>query len=243
MDQRAVVALVVVLGDRLPVRRDLIGMAVTDHQPRQRVRRHHVRQRTHMLIERRHLRGSHRVQRVPEDPPLPHPHRQLGQPVLGELERRVVAEALGADQPTREVVGPRVVGAHHAPPLRGRALRQQLVTAVAAGVGVHPHRLLLADQQAGDVTDDHGPLGHRPRGPDRQQVSDPSQARPAAGEQVSSLPGEHLRRGVRRSGHHQHRLAVQRRRLAQDLHRVDGHGLSASSAGVRPMLRTMGGGV
>jgi hypothetical protein len=95
VDQRAVVALVVVLRDHLPVRRDLVGVARADHQPAQGVRRHHRLERTQVLLERRHLRRPLRVQRVPEDPALPHPDRQLGQAVLGELEALVLTEPLG----------------------------------------------------------------------------------------------------------------------------------------------------
>ena len=139
VDERAVVALVVVLRDHLPVRGDLVGVTVGERQRPAVVRRQDALQLAEVLVERRHPLVTHRVERVPEHPTRPEPHRQLHQAVLLGAEAGLVAEARCPDQLTVGAVGPGVVGALDALPLRRAAFGDQLVPAVTAGVREHAH--------------------------------------------------------------------------------------------------------
>ena len=113
VDQRAVVALVVVLGDHLPVRRHLVGVPVGDHERARAVRRHDPSQLPQVVGEGRHLGAAQRVQGVAEHPALPDLHRQLHESVGARVEVVDLAEAGGRDQRPRQVVAPGVVGADH----------------------------------------------------------------------------------------------------------------------------------
>ena len=155
------VALVVVLGDHLPVRRDLVGVPVGQHQ-RARAR---TARRDRPASPRCSSNdgtsgcraGAARGRRP--SPARPRPAARPGRARRGSNPSTSRKPGRG-DERAVEVVGPGVVGADDAAPLRGLAVREQLVAAVPAGVREHPRRgRRRPDQQRGDVADRDRPLG------------------------------------------------------------------------------------
>ena len=191
MDQRAVVALVVVLGDHLPVRRHLVGVPVRHPQRARGVRRDDPPQLPQVLRERTGPRRCPAGAGRGRGPSPPRP-RPAARPVRGRPgrspRRRGSRAPPSAPRPGRSSRRGRGTPS---PAVRRLPLRQQLVAAVPAGVGEHPDPALAAARAA-----------RRRRRPSRragvgagpEQVVEPAQAGPAAGEQVASLPGQHLRR-------------------------------------------------
>ena len=201
------VALVVVLGDHLPVRRDLVGVPVRDAPA--------TRRRT-APARRRARRGAPRTRGTSGLPSgcSACPKTQPCQTVTGSSTRQCspvvealdVAEAGCALERPAEVVGPRVVGAGD-----GAAARASRRPGAARGPGAgrcwrtSGGRRRLAHHEAADVADPHRALGGALVG---EQVVDPSQAGPAAGVEVPSLPGQHVRGGVGLGRQHLHQLLV-----------------------------------
>ncbi len=140
VDQRAVVALVVVLEQHLPVRRHLVVVPGAQVQPLGRVRADDVVEGAEVRLERHRGAGGHVTEGVHEQPAAPPPQRQLHQPVRGRVERGVLPEAGGGAQRPVERVGPRVVRADQRPVRAAGAVREQLVAAVPAGVRERPRR-------------------------------------------------------------------------------------------------------
>lgn len=117
MNGRAVVALLVVLGDDLPVGGQLVGVAVDDHQILGPVATHHV-------FEAGDVVGEFDVGTagVDEQPAVPVDQAQLGEAELAGVE--AVVESRCTAQTPVEPIRPGVVGAHDAAPLRGGAARE-----------------------------------------------------------------------------------------------------------------------
>ena len=130
VDGGAVVALVVVLGQDLPVGAGVVLVLPGHLQPAHLVRRDVFGQRAQRVRER-----GGRPRCVHEHQAVPLGHRQLDEPPLAGHEARLVQEAGGRQYPAAQRIGPRVVGADDGLALRGPAAGQQLVAAVAAGVG------------------------------------------------------------------------------------------------------------
>ena len=136
MDERAVVALVVVLEDDLPVAVQVVVVAGQRDEPLRPVGGDQVVQGPDVLGERRGV-----ARPVDEQEPVPALQRQLDQAVLGRAEVGVLPE------PGRDPQGCRP--GRRSRRGRGRARSawwsrspdaEQLVAAVPAGVGERPHR-------------------------------------------------------------------------------------------------------
>ena len=198
VDQRAVVALVVVLGDHLPVRRDLVGVPVGEHQRRRVVRRDELGQVAEVArrtaAPRRGPAGAARA-RTPS--PCQTVDRQLDQPVLARLEAGDVAEPAARRSATRR--GRRSTRGRDRRSLAGRdvvALGQQLVAAVPAGVREHPHARRSSRTSSAETSPT---ITARWVTACRRRASR-SATRPRQvqlpGEQVPPLPRQHLGGGV-----------------------------------------------
>ena len=193
VDEGAVVALVVVLEHHLPVAGQVVGVAGQGDEPRRLVGGDQLVEGADVLGERRGVAGA-----VDEQEPVPALQRQLDQAVLAGSELGVVAEPRGCPQGPVQVVGPGVVGAEHGPPAGLLAHPEQLVAAVAAGVGEGPHPPVgPPDQQHPGPADPHRPLGAG-----GLQVALAAHAGPGPGEEAFLLEGEHPRRGVGVPGEH-----------------------------------------
>ena len=138
MDQRAVVALVVVLRDHLPVRCHLVGVPVGEHERLRCVRADDPLECSHVVGEAgsplRQPPIAHRVRGVHEDPAVPAFDGQLDQGVLRTDEVLTVAETRRPAQLPTEVVGPCVIRAQHRLAVGRGTHLEQLVSAVPAGV-------------------------------------------------------------------------------------------------------------
>ena len=106
MDARAVVALVVVLGDRLPVRVDHVVVRRRDEHPVDLPRRDQLVEVADVLVQRRRVTG-----RVHEHPAVPLGDARGDQRVLALVEAGHVAEPGRAVQRPVQAVDPRVVRA------------------------------------------------------------------------------------------------------------------------------------
>ncbi len=205
MDRRAVIALVVVLGENLPVGGGIVFVPAGDHEPAHLVRRQHGIQRPKCVVERcGHASAIHEDEAVPLDA------RQLDQAPLTRVEARLVLEARSRAQAPVKAVRPRVVRADDHALGGSSAARQQLMTAVPAGVreGVQDAVVVPGQQHAADARC----LGALVTG-----VSDlvaAADAHPAAAEEVPLLPLEHGRIGVGGAGQHP-ALAERAERLGQ----------------------------
>ena len=130
MDHRAVVALLVILGEDLPVRGDDVVMSATHPQPLGFIRRDQLLKRCHGTSQRGGLPRP-----VDEDEAVPLGARQLGQTVFGGIKSLEVLEPRRRPYLTVERVGPRVIRADHPTVTGGGATGKQFVTPVAAHVG------------------------------------------------------------------------------------------------------------
>jgi hypothetical protein len=115
VDAGAVVALVVVLGDQLPVGRDPVGEAPADPKRRQRVAAQPLRHGAELGGQRNGLGGG----QVEEDEPAPGRRPDRVQPESGRVEAVHVLGPGCAQQGTVQPVGPGVVGAAQRPDLAG----------------------------------------------------------------------------------------------------------------------------
>ena len=129
VDRRAVVALVVVLGQDLPVGRRVVLVRAGDDQPAHLVRREQLVERAERVVERGGLARA-----VDEDQAVPLRDRQLDQAPLAGVEAGPALEAGGRAQVPVQAVGPGVVRADDHALAGRRAARQQFVAAVPAGV-------------------------------------------------------------------------------------------------------------
>ena len=113
VDRRAVVALLVVLGDHLPVGRELVGVGRHGDQVLGPVRRDDLVEPGDVVIERAAVAG-----RVDEDPAVPDDDRDREQPELALVEALELAEASRCvAQGAVQLVAPGVVRADDAAPL------------------------------------------------------------------------------------------------------------------------------
>ncbi len=130
MDRRAVIALVVVLGENLPVGGGIVFVPAGDHEPAHLVRRQHGIQRPKCVVERcGHASAVH------EDQAVPLGARQLDQAPLTRVEARLVLEARSRAQAPVKAVRPRVIRAYdRLPRHRGRPAGEELMPAVPAVV-------------------------------------------------------------------------------------------------------------
>ena len=193
VDLRAVVALVVVLGQDLPVGRDLVVVLAAHHEPAQFVGGDQLVQTSQGVGQRPGSSGS-----INENQPVPLLHREFDEAPGVGVEAGPVLEARGGAQVPFQAVGPRVVRADDDAGLRGGAAGQQLVPAVAAEVGERAQRAVVA------ADDEHAALADRlgPHVPGGRGLGTASHAHPAAAEEVLPLPGEHVRAHVGGAGQH-----------------------------------------
>ena len=117
MDAGAVVALVVVLGDQLPVGRDPVGEAAPDPQLLQRVAAQPLGHGAQLVGQGRRLGRGH----VQEHEPAPGGHPDRVEPEGLLVEAVDLLAPGGAQQVALQPVGPGVVGAAQRPGLAGRA--------------------------------------------------------------------------------------------------------------------------
>ena len=193
MDERAVVALVVVLDRDLPVGRQLVLVGDGGPQALALPRGRQCAEPAQVILE-----GPRRAVHVDEHPatPLGVAHRE--KPHRSRVEVRHVPEV--GRQPERpvELVAPGVVRALDDSPDRPRATGQQFVSAVATDVGE-------GVQLAGPV-----PRQQHPGGADADrllrrrlaQLIDTARAHPTAVEEMGSLPLEHARVDIGRARQH-----------------------------------------
>jgi hypothetical protein len=210
MDHRAVVALLVVLDDDLPVRLHVVLVRLGGHQRLRVVRRDDRLELADVLTE---LPGG--AGPVDEDPavPLMHPDRREGErgPVVVLVD---VPEVRRPDQASVVPVGPRVVRADDRTRRLGRpATREQLVTAVPAHVleGAQ-HAVLVTDEEYAVATDR---LGAQAGG---RHVGGATDAHPVV-EQITAFPLQDLRRHVRVA--RQQPALAERRQRQRQLGRVE----------------------
>ena len=193
VDRRAVVTLLVVLDDDLPVRLELVGVRRDGDEVLRAVVGDDLLEAGGVLLE-----GAGLTARVDEHPAVPLHDVQLGQPELRLVEVLEVAEAAGrVAQRAVELVVPAVVRADDRPLVDRHAARDQLVAAVAADVGERPqHAVLAAHQQ-------HAARAGLDRGlrAGLRELLPAAQAHPP-GEDVGLLPVVDRRVDVRQAGQH-----------------------------------------
>ena len=188
------VALVVVLGQSLPVRRSVVTVPSGGHQAFRLVRRDQFVQLGQRVGQR--PRGAART--VHEHQPVPLGCRQRGQAPLAEVESALVPETCRRAELTGKRVRPGVVRADDHLLPGALTARQQLMTAVAAAVRERPHLAVLgADQQHAALPGGLGALVAR-----LGQLVAACYAHPSAAEEVSLLPVEHRRIDIRRPRQH-----------------------------------------
>ncbi len=107
MDSRAVVALVVVLGDDLPVRADLVGDAPGGPEPLEGIAAHPVGNRAERGVEAAGPRA--RGPEIQEEEAAPLGDRARVQREVLRAQRRILVEKRGAEQLPVERVGPGVI--------------------------------------------------------------------------------------------------------------------------------------
>src|ERR671910_228298 len=191
VDGGAVVALVVVLGQSLPVRRYLVVVAGSDDELLATVVPDQLLQVAGMLLERRGVAAG-----VREDPtvPLHDAHRDEG--ALGLVEPIGLSEARRASKLPVEPVGPGVVGTTEELAAGLAADRQELVPAVAAdGVEGAQNTVLAAHEKDGLPAQRDGALVAGVL-----QAARAADADPAPVEEVLLLPPQHGPVGVRLGG-------------------------------------------
>src|SRR5215207_10300563 len=129
MDQRAVVTLVVVLDDDLPVGRHVVFVPGAADKRLRTIRSDERVQRSDMVGE-----GWPVACRVDEDPVVPDGDRKLNEAELSTVDVSQPVEARRSDERTAEGVVPRVIGTDERLPAGGGASRQNLVGPMPAGV-------------------------------------------------------------------------------------------------------------
>ena len=188
MDRRAVVALVIVLGDRLPVRLDGVLMRGADEQTIGLPPPHEGVEASDVLPERRR-----RTVRVDEDPSLPFMDPSRDERVVGLREPFQVAETRGGAERPVELVDPCVVGALDRGEVPRRAWVEELMTTVAA-------RVVEASKVPLLVSHDEDSFGADPERllvAGLREIVRPPDAHPSRLEEVLDLPVEHRSGGVR----------------------------------------------
>ncbi len=193
VDHRAVVALVVVLGEDLPVGRGVVVVLPGYHQALHLIGRDDVLQRAQRVRER-----GGRARTVDEDQPVPFGDRQLDQAPLTGHETRPVLEARGGPQAPVQPICPGVIGADDHLLLGGGPARQQLMTTVPAAVRERMRRAVLRPGEQ-DAPGAHA-LGAHVAGAGHLAAA--AHAHPATAEHVSLLPGEDRRVDVGGAGQH-----------------------------------------
>ena len=193
MDHRAVIALVVVLGEDLPVGRGVVGVPPGDLEPLRLVGRDQAVERAQRVGQRLGLARA-----VHEDQPVPVGHGQLGQTPGRRFEADAALEPGSEPQAAGQLVRPRVVRADDRVALGRGPAGQQLVAAMAAGVGERvQHAIVVAGEQHAPGADRLGPLVAR-----LGQLGAEPDAGPAGAEEMLLLPREHRRIHVGRAGQH-----------------------------------------
>ena len=193
VDAGAVVALVVVLAQRLPVGRHLVADRVTDAQIGQGIARRALRRGAELLREWHRLRGR-QVQEHEAAPAL-HSHRVQAEEPL--VESRLAGEVGSCDQAPVEIVGPLVIGAGDATGgdaagerrrwRRGRGIATQARAAMPAHVveGAQPARAVAQQQHALAEDIEHAPVARL------RELLGARDAQPLATENPFLLRGEH----------------------------------------------------
>ncbi len=193
MDGAAVVALLVVLAQDLPVRLDDVVVATGRAQASRRIRGHAVLEPGQVVGQRA---GGARG--VDEDQPVPFTGGKFDEAVIAGRETIESGETGGPSEAPVEVIRPRVVGADDDGGTPGPVRWEQFVAAVPAGVGeaVH-HAVVTTDQEHPGPSRRAGPLvtglGH---------VLAAAHAHPPAAQEVALLPGEDVVVDVRLAGEH-----------------------------------------
>jgi hypothetical protein len=189
VDGGAVVALVVVLGEDLPVRSGVVAAGRGDDQPRR------LMGCDDLVQGGQRPRAGRAAGTVDEHQAVPFGRGQRRERPACGVE---VTEPGRAAQLPGQRVRPGVVRADDRPRARGRAAGQQLVPAVPAGVRerVH-HAVRVAGQQHAAGAGLDGQLGAG-----RRQLRTQRRAGPAAAEEVPPLPFEHRGVGVRGGWQH-----------------------------------------
>ena len=223
------VALVVVLGEDLPVGSHGVGVAPGHVQPRHLVGGHHLVQGAQRLLE-----GCRRAGAVHEDQAVPLGTGKRGEAVVGGIEPVEVLEPGGCPHRTLERVRPGVVGADDSAVVGRHPAGQQLVAPVAADVGEGPEHLVLTpeEQHAGD-SQGLGPLVAR----SCHRLAAPH-AHPPALEEVALLPGEDLRVHVGGAGEHPAVAEGPERGIQRTTVQRGGLGTGLNDHTVNPMIRT-----
>ena len=183
VDGGAVVALLVVLDDHLPVGGELVGVPGDDGEILRPVGTDDVLQPCDVRAEFDVLGAG-----VDEQPAVEVHQRELGEPELARVEPLDSAEPRRIAQRAVQPIGPRMVGAHDGSALGRRIARQQFVSAVSAGVGKRPNRAVVAAHQQDCV----GSAADRLLGAHRGEVAGVGDAGPP-GEDVLLFPVEHRR--------------------------------------------------
>jgi hypothetical protein len=176
-----VVALVVVLGDRLPVRSDRVLVPRGHEHPLGFPGRHQLFEVAHVLGQRERVAAG-----VHEDPAVPLLHPSGGQRVVLPVEARDIPEARGALQSPVEPVDPGVVGALDRSEVAALARLEQLVPTVTACVGEGSEAALFAAHQ-------QDPLGADPNGlliAELREIAGSRDAQPPTFEEVPDLPSK-----------------------------------------------------
>ena len=182
VDRRAVVALVVVLRQHLPVGVDHVLVAGQRDQRLDAVGGDDLVQSAQLVRQRARVTGG-----VDEDVAVPLLRRDGHQRELGGVEPGHVTEVRGGDQPPVQGVGPGVVRADDGAVAGRRAFaRQQLVPAVPAGVRERPQLAVVTTHQQQAVRADvDGPLVTG-----RRQLLAAAHAHPPTSQEVLGLPRE-----------------------------------------------------
>ena len=188
MDQRAVVALVVVLDNHLPVCDDRVLALGSVNQLLGVVGGNERVEVTDMVGDRWTV-----TSRIDEDPPVPHGRRKLGESVVGCLEPRDPVKVRCPCERSVECVVPGVVRADERLPAGGRTGRQDLVRPMPAGVGQRVYAAVgWEGQQNGNVADDQPALGDRFPCSAVTKLVRTAYTDPRAGEQMPQFPGQHF---------------------------------------------------
>src|SRR5215212_9343190 len=191
VDRRAVVALVVVLNQDLPVRRHLVAVPGDRHELTGAVVPDHLSQVAHMLLERRRVSA-----RVREQPPLPLSDPDRYERVVGPIKSGYPAESRSPLQAPVQPVSPRVVRATDEPAARRLAHLGEQMPAVAAHVVEGPQVSFLIPREKHRLV----ASSHRATVTRAAQVLRTAYAYPTLVEEVLYLPLEHRIVGVSLGG-------------------------------------------